>query len=227
MREESVNLSNIKIGIYEFLGLVIPGTLLLCEGWVFVRGWPRFTRGVSGLTAVSFTLLLITSFLLGHFVQELADASLKRLCGERFFKKGRDELWASAEAEPVKSAIWTESGLALGNVDAAFDYCLTRSGDAFSRRDVFLATSDLSRSFLVLAAFGVAPACRLAFDRADSGHAFILVLGCYLALLGLAARLAWIRMVRFRRFSESGVFRSYLGSRPARNVESREAPRSD
>lgn len=120
MRDESVNLSNIKLGIYEFLGLVIPGMLLLCEGWIFVRGWPRFTRGVSGLNAVSFTLLLITSFLLGHFVQELADTCLKRLRGERFFKKGRDELWASAEAESVKSAIWTESGLALGDVDAAF-----------------------------------------------------------------------------------------------------------
>ncbi len=104
MREESVNLSNIKLGIYEFLGLVIPGMLLLCEGWIFVRGWPRFTSGVSGLNAVSFTLLLLTSFLLGHFVQELADACLKRLRGERFFKKGRDDLWASTEAEAVKSA---------------------------------------------------------------------------------------------------------------------------
>jgi hypothetical protein len=227
MREESVNLSNIKLGIYEFLGLVIPGMVLLCEGWIFVRGWPRFTRGVSGLNAVSFTLLLITSFLLGHFVQELADTCLKTLRGERFFKKGRDDVWASAEAEPVKSAIWAESGLTLGDVDAAFDYCLTRSGDAFSRRDVFLATSDLSRSFLVLAVFGVAPACRLAFDRTHSIHAFILLIACYLGLLGLAGRLAWIRMVRFRRFSESGVFRSYLGSRPARNVESGERARNE
>jgi hypothetical protein len=200
MREESVSLSNIKLGIYEFLGLVIPGMLLLCEGWVFVRGWPRFTFGVSGLNAVSFTLLLITSFLLGHFVQELADTCLKRLLGERFFKKGRDELWASAEAESIKNAIWAESGLVLGDVDAAFDYCL-------------------SRSFLVLAFFGVVPACRLAFDGSHSIHAFILLVACYLALLGLAARLAWIRMVRFRKFSESGVFRSYLGSRPMRNAD--------
>src|SRR5271165_880436 len=67
--------------------------------------------------------------------------------------------------------------------------------------------------------FGVVPACRLAFDRSHSIHAFILLVACYLALLGLAARLAWIRMVRFRRFSESGVFRSYLGSRPMRNAD--------
>ena len=130
----------------------------------------------------SFTLLLITSFLLGHFVQELADASLKRLCGERFFKKA-DEFWARGEAEPVKSAIWTESGLALGDVDTAFDYCLTWSGDAFARRDVFLATSDLSRSFLVLAVFGVAPACRLVFHRSYSIHAFFLLVACYLGFL--------------------------------------------
>lgn len=226
MREESVNLSNIKLGIYEFLGLVIPGMLLLCEGWIFVRGWPRFTHGVSGLNAVSFTLLLITSFLLGHFVQELADTCLKRICGERFFKKGRDDAWASAEAEPVKSAIWAESGLALGDVDAAFDYCLTRSGDTFSRRDVFLATSDLSRALLVLAILGVAPASRLAFDRTHSVHAFILLIACYLGLLGLAARLAWIRMIRFRRMSESGVFRAYLGSRQVRHAENGQLTRN-
>jgi hypothetical protein len=216
---DPVDLSNIKLGAYELLGLLIPGMLLLCEGWLFARGWPQFTTALAGLNAVSFSLLLIISFLLGHFVQELGDVVLKKLCGARCFKKGRDDLWMSDEADTVKSAIWSESGFAVGNVDVAFDYCLTRAGNAFPKRDVFVATSDLSRSFLVLAFVGLAPAGRLAHDRSHSPLGFLLFAMLYFAAISLAARLAWIRMMRFRRMSESGVFRSYLGSRPVKNGE--------
>jgi hypothetical protein len=207
-------LSNVKVGIYEFLGLIIPGMLLLCEGWIFVRGWPTFVQGIYQLSPAPLTLFLITSFVVGHFVQELADSYLKRFHGQRFLRKGRDELWTSGEADGVKSAIWAESGLTMAHVDVAFDYCLTRCGEAFAKRDNFLATSDLARSFLVLTAFGLAPAFRIAFDRAHhSVGAFLIAFAAYLALLVIAARLAWIRMVRFRGMSDTGVFRAYLGSR--------------
>jgi len=207
-------LSNVKVGIYEFLGLIIPGMLLLCEGWIFFRGWPEFVRGVYQLRPAPLTLFLIGSFVVGHFVQELADSYLKRFHGQRFLRTGRDELWASPEADAVKSAIWAESGLTMAHVDAAFDYCLTRSGEAFPKRDNFLATSDLARSFLVLTVFGLAPAFRISFDRAQHSIViFFISFASYLVLLAICARLAWIRMVRFRSMSDTGVFRAYLGSR--------------
>ena len=212
-----MTLSNLKLGIYEFLGLVVPGLLLLCQGWIFVRGWSQFARGLNGLSAAAFSILVITAFVLGHFVQELGDACIKMVRGKRFFRRERDKLWASTEAESIKSAIWAECGLALGDVDAAFDYCLTRIGDAFSKREVFIATSDLSRSFLVLTVCGVAPACRLALDRARSVPGSVFLITCYVALLLLAARLAWTRMVRFRGMSETAVFHAYLGSRPVKS----------
>lgn len=207
-----------KLGIYEFLGLAVPGVLLVCEGWIFVRGWSSFAKALSGLNAAGFSVLMIAAFVLGHFVQELGDTVVKMVRGKRFFRRERDKLWASTEAEYLKSAIWAECGVALGDVDAAFDYCLTRISDGFSKREVFIATSDLARSFLVLAACGLAPAWRLASDRASSVFSFALFLSCYLVLLLLAARLAWTRMVRFRAMSETGVFRAFIGSRPAKNL---------
>jgi hypothetical protein len=214
--------SNLKLGVYEFLGLVVPGMFVLCEGWILVRGWGDFAHSVNDLHPIPFTMFVATAFVLGHFVQELADWSVKKICGERFLKAGRDELWAGKEAEAIKSSIWSESGITLPDVDAAFDYCLTRLGQSFSKRDVFLATSDFSRSFLVLVAFGIAPAARLARDRSHSWRSFALLLVGYGAFLSLIGALAWARMLRFRRISDEGVFRAYLGSRPPRNSAEKE-----
>ena len=204
--------------MYEFLGLVVPGMIAMCEGWLLLRGWPRFVESMNDMHPVSFTIFVVVAFVVGHFVQEFADWSVKAISGQRFLKTGRDELWAGAEAEPVRSAIWTECGTTLPSADAAFDYCLTRIGESFSKRDVFLATSDFARSFLVLTMFGIGPAVRLALDRSESLHSFLLLIAGYLVFLSFVARLAWIRMIRFRRMSDAGVFRAYLGSRPSKNT---------
>lgn len=143
--------------------------------------------------------------------------AVKTIRGERFLKIGRDELWRGEEAEPVKSAIWTESGRTLPSADSAFDYCLTRIGDRFSKRDVFLATSDFARSFLVFSVCGIAPAIRLTLDRSHSALSFVVFLVGYMVFLAFIGRLAWIRMIRFRRMSDVVVFRAYLGSRPIQN----------
>jgi hypothetical protein len=209
-----MNLSNFKLGIYDLLGLVIPGMLLVCEAAITLRGWANFRVALNHMTGTSFTFLVVFSFVLGHLVQELSDPSIKKLKGLRFLLAGRDEFWTSPEAEAIKSAIWTESGTTLGSVDAAFDYCLTRLGDRFSKRDTLLATADLSRSFLVLVVFAVPAVTRIARDVSHRRLLFVFVLLAFLAVLALAAFLAWRRMVRFRRMSETGVFRAYLGSRP-------------
>jgi hypothetical protein len=215
-------LSNFKLGIYEFLGLVIPGMFVVSEGWIVLRGWDQFVRSLSEMHTIQFTVYVALSFVVGHFVQELADWSLKKSRGERFLKAGRDEFWTSVEAEPVKSAIWSESGVALPNVDFAFDYCLTRLGQTFPKRDTFVATSDFARSFLIVCVLGIAPVARLALVRTHSAVFLLALLGGCVALLGILGRLAWLRMIRFRRLSEASVFRAYLGSRPAKGSQNAE-----
>lgn len=214
-----MNLSNFKLGIYDLLGLVIPGMILVSEGEITLRGWVNFRASLSYMSGTSFTFLLVVSFVLGHLVQELADASIKKIKGSRFFAAGRDEFWASAEAEAIKSAVWAESGITLGSVDATFDYCLTRLGERFSKRDTLLATADLSRSFLVLVVFAAPAATHIAWDVSHRPIIFLSLLLSFFALLALAGFLAWRRMVRFRRMSETGVFRAYLGSRPVPNPQ--------
>ena len=157
-----------------------------------MRGWSQFVRSMNDLHTVGFTMFVAAAFVVGRFVQELADWSVKKLGGERFLKSdetkfGREERRGRSEAR-----ILAESGLALGNVDSAFDYCLTRIGESFPKRDVFVATSDFARSFLVLAVCGVAPSVRVAFDRSHSVHCFVLVLAVCVTFLAAIARLAWI-----------------------------------
>jgi hypothetical protein len=148
-----MNFSNFKLGIYDLLGLVIPGMILVCEGGITLRGWVNFRTSLNHMSGTSFTFLLVVSFVLGHLVQELADVSIKKIKGPCFFAAGRDEFWADPETEAIKSAVWAESGVILGSVDALFDYCLTRLGERFTKRETLLATADLSRSFLVLVVF--------------------------------------------------------------------------
>lgn len=214
-----MNLSNFKLGIYDLLGLVIPGMILVCEGGIALKGWANVRVTLDHMNGTSFTFLLVFSFVLGHFIQEFADVSIKKIKGPRFFAAGRDKFWASPEAEGIKSAVCKESDVAPDSVDATFDYCLTRLGERFSKRDSLLATADLSRSFLVLAVFAAPAAVRIAWDMDHRLLVFLPLMSVYLVLLTLVSFLAWRRMVRFRRMSETGVFRAYLGSRPRYSEE--------
>lgn len=140
-------------------------------------------------------------------------------CARSKTTAGRDEIWGSPEAEVIKNAVWTESGMTLGSVDATFEYCLTRLGERFSKRDTLLATADLSRSFLVLVVFAAPAAIHIVWDVSHRPIIFLPLLLFFFALLALAGFLAWRRMVCFRRMSETGVFRAYLGSRPVPNPQ--------
>jgi hypothetical protein len=66
-----MNLSNFKLGIYDFPGLVIPGMILVCEGGITLRGSVNFRTSLNHMSGTSFTFLLVVSFVLGHLVQEL------------------------------------------------------------------------------------------------------------------------------------------------------------
>src|SRR6267154_278326 len=112
-----MNLSNFKLGIYDLLGLVIPGMMLVWEGAITLHGWANSRMALNHMSGTSFTFLLILSFALGHLIQEMADVSIKKMKGPRFFAAGRDEFWSSPESEGIKSAIWAESGVTLASVD--------------------------------------------------------------------------------------------------------------
>jgi len=66
-----MNLSNFKLGIYDLLGLVIPGMILVCESGITLRGWVNFRTSLNHMSGTFFTLLLVVSFVLGHLVQPL------------------------------------------------------------------------------------------------------------------------------------------------------------
>src|SRR5262245_21430424 len=129
------------------LAIILPGLVVISEGWILVRGWDAFAGAVGNLTATRLTLLIIVSFGAGTIIQEFSDFYVKRLKDERYFKRGRDAFWRTEEASVVKRAIERQLGMPITSVDIAFNYCLTRLRGQFARRDLFIATSDLCRSF--------------------------------------------------------------------------------
>jgi hypothetical protein len=207
-----VDFSKLKLEVYDLLGLILPGFLALCEGWIFFRGWHAFLLGIGQMTGTGLTLLLLVSFGAGNVVQELGDFTVKLIRGKRHLRSARDRFWTSAEADLVKNAIRADLGHPVTSVDTAFDYCLTKIKDRFAKRDIFVATSDLSRSFVVLSALALIPTFRIAFyDSHTLPLPWVAATAFVAVLLGIFL-LMWRRMVRFRDLSDTTVFRVFLAT---------------
>ena len=205
-----MDLSKVKVEVYDFLAVIIPGLLFVCGVWITLRGWSQFAQGILATGASAFTLLLLLAFAIGNLLQELADVVIKQLKGRRYFKASRDRLWDSKTGEHVSGRITKELGHPVPDVDVAFDYCLTRVQSSFSKRDLFLANSDFARGLIVVSFTGIAPLVRVTSDLHARWplHAGLFTSG--LTLLFLTSSLCWMRMRRFRDLSETPVFHAYL-----------------
>ena len=152
---------------------------------------------------------MLCSFALGNLVQEAGNRLLTAWKGKRFFKQARDEFWQSHDAELVRAKVRADSACKLGNVDSAFEYCLTRIAGKFLKRDVFLAISDFSRSLWLLALSAVLPLVRIVSIRPGTIQKWTTGASGGL-LIALIAWLSWLRMMRFRAMSETPVFTTFL-----------------
>jgi hypothetical protein len=214
-----LDLSKLKLDIYDLLGIILPGLLALAEGWILVRGWNPFLSSISEIRGTALTLLLVFAFGLGHIVQELGDVTIRVLKGKRFLRKSRDDFWAGTESKLVKHAIKAEFGHEISAVDAAYDYCLTKLKGHFEKRDIFVATSDLCRSIIVLSVVALAPAWRMSFHDLGYTRRSAVIFGIAIVVLAVVASLAWRRMIRYRALSEVTVFHAYLGVTKKREAD--------
>lgn len=207
-----MDLSKLKIELYDFLGLLIPGISLMALICFAVVGWKELFALVHGLNGPTITAILFAGFAFGHFVQECSDWAIKKITNKRFFKQWRDELWASPEGDTLRRALHADGAGDL-DVDAAFDFCLTKSQSVFAKREGFIATSDFCRAMVTIGIFSVIPLGRAIYDisTATSTRAFGAV--CGVLAISLWCTAFWRRMLRFRRLSEEPVFRAYLSQR--------------
>jgi hypothetical protein len=205
-----MDFSKFKVEVYDLLAVIIPGVLVFSEFWITLRGWTNFSQGMAQISASSFTVLLLVAFAVGPLLQEAADIVIKKLKGKRFFKFGRDHLWKTETGSQVRAQIEKELGHAVESVDAAFDYCLTRIQGAFSKRDLFVANSDLARGMIVAAVFALVPLARITRDLHLCLAYHAILFFCGIGVLFLIASIFWVRMTRFRVLSETPVFHAYL-----------------
>jgi len=213
-----MDLSKLKVEVYDLLAVIVPGVLVICEYWVSLRGWAKFAQTLPLLTGTAFSVLLMVAFVLGTLLQETADLTIKHFWGKRYLRMERDRVWESQTGNQLRVRIGTQLGHEVEDVDVAFDYCLTKIGGAFSKRDLFLAHADFARSLVFVCSIGIAPLSRVIFDL--SSHAGIRLPLGFAAVLALSAatRIFWSRMLRFRALSESPVFHTYLAQPLAGSV---------
>ena len=132
-----MDFSKFKFELYDVLAVVLPGFLFLCGLWVLLRGWHLFAISVAALGGTGFTALLLASFPIGHLIQELGDAAIKKVRGERCFKSARDAFWKTEEGKNVGVLIARELGF-MPTVDGAFDFCLSKIKGEFPGEKRFL-----------------------------------------------------------------------------------------
>jgi hypothetical protein len=204
-----MEVSKLKIELYDLLAILLPGLILMFELSVSILGWKTTILVLRSVSASTFTFLLFSAFAVGQFVQETGDFALKKLNGPRFFKRERDRYWISVDAALVKAKLKTICGSPIESVDVAFDYCLSCIGSQFAKRDVFIALSDFARSLWVLSILALIPVFSLC-RRTPGWWTKAELLGGASAALTILALLAWRRMLRFRALSETPVFNSFL-----------------
>jgi hypothetical protein len=209
-KDFAMDLSKMKIEVYDFLAVIIPGLLLLFAAWIALRGWALFAQRILSTDASAFAIVLLLAFAVGTILQEATDFLIKATRGERYFKSGRDRLWESTTGERVRTLISDELGHPVEHVDVAFDYCLTRLQGRFSKRDLFVAQSDFARGLMFVSCSAAFPLLRVSRDLHARWQTEVGVLSTGLILLFLISCLCWKRMKRFRELSEKPVFHAYL-----------------
>lgn len=203
-----MELSKIKLEIYDLLGTVVPGLLTMALALVCVLGWSTAFNLIGHLSGTILTASLLGAFAVGQIIQEASDRLVKLFRGSRYLKSGRDSYWGSSEKALVQQKILRESGLNVVSVDTAYDFCLTCLESRFPKRDTFIATSDLARSLWLLCLLGLIPVIQNAAMSSAAWKHRILASGGQMCLAGICAYLAWARMVRFRYLSDVTVFGS-------------------
>lgn len=205
-----MDLSKLKLDVYDFLGIILPGLIAIAEGWIFLRGWDNFIQSMSHLSGTSLTLMLVFAFGIGHLVQELSDVTIQWIKGSRYKYRARDGFWKSHESKTVKELIARELGCEVASVDAAYDFCLTKVSEHFQKRDIFIATSDLSRSFVAMCFVAIIPSAKIVLLRTGTLTLRSLEFAGEIALLAVIVLLSWRRMMRYRYLADVTVFRVYL-----------------
>lgn len=207
-----MDFSKLKIELYDFFGILIPGTILVSECMLAVSGWQHFIPLISMLPGNVVAAYLAVSYVAGHFVQEAGDVLVGIVSPPRYLKKSRDQFWESADGRQVRETIKCEVGFEIESVDVAYDYCLSKSKQEFTKRDAFIATSDLARSMLFLTIPTLIAITIAGLKEGLRGWSLSWFLLTLLAGLATVFYVAWRRMVRFRRFSDLPVFAAYLAA---------------
>ncbi len=86
--EVYVELTKLKIELYDIAAIVIPRIFCLAEVWVALFGAPSLLHFLHDLKGTELTLVVLCSFALGNLVQEAGQPTSDGVEGEALFQTG-------------------------------------------------------------------------------------------------------------------------------------------
>ena len=96
-----MELSELKLELYDLAAIILPGFLLIGELFALVNGFLPVFVSLQSASGAELTLLILCSFAVGNLVQEAGDRLIKQLKGDRFFRQWRDRFWDSERKQEV------------------------------------------------------------------------------------------------------------------------------
>lgn len=126
-----MELTKLKIELYDIAAIVIPGIFCLAEVWAALFGGQSLLHFLHDLKGTELTLVVLCSFALGNLVQEAGNRLLTAWKGNRFFKQARDVFWKTHDGELVRAKVKADSACELSNVDSATSTALRESLASF------------------------------------------------------------------------------------------------
>src|SRR5690348_3109571 len=122
-----MDFSKLRLGLYDFFGILIPGLIIVADIWITIAGWKPFLGVLAVLSGNLVAVFILIAYVMGHLVQEAGDILVCGITYDRYLKRSRDELWAGNDGKTIREEIKKREGIDIAEVDMAFDYCLTKS----------------------------------------------------------------------------------------------------
>lgn len=187
----------IPFQIYDFIGILFPGFLVLLLIRIEYSTWPMW-RMENGL--ILFIIWLVISFFLGHLLQELS---------RYIFKVSYlpiTELFSLPIQKRISSCFYDYYKINIKSIktEEVFPLIVSPVHDKMSERSLFQAISNYHRSMILVVAIWYLYSLVKFYYIKKSIFLFILIFGVFLIFL------CWSRMKFFKKYSDRIPYYAFL-----------------
>jgi hypothetical protein len=206
-----MKLSDFELSAYDFIAIMLPGSLSLAEIGVTTKGFFPFWEWASNLSISGGIFAALFAFGGGQLVSQAAYELSILIFRGRGIRGGRDRYWMK-NAEAICSKLISSYDIDIqptndqDTCDRAFNHCQTIIGASFEKRKVFSLVSALSLSLWFLSITAIIPTARVSYLHRHEWHQPMVSFVALTTLFGFTAFLSWRRTELYSTLADVTVF---------------------